>query len=255
VVGPDSGPLADGDVGVGRLAELPELVAAVASALGQGPLSGQRVLVTAGPTREALDPVRYLSNPSTGKMGLAVARAAHSLGAQVTVVLGPTAELPPRGVEVIRVTTAEEMRTAVLARVEPAQVLVAAAAVSDWRPDQVSPRKEKKSQGPLTLTLVRTPDVLQAASDQVWAAPRRPLLVGFAAETHDVLASARAKLERKRLDFIVANDLTAPAAGFGVETNQVVVLSHAGVETPLHGTKAEVAMRLWDVVLAGGRRG
>jgi phosphopantothenoylcysteine decarboxylase / phosphopantothenate---cysteine ligase len=255
VVGPAVGPLADGDVGAGRLAELPDLVAAVRSALGGGALAGQRVLVTAGPTREALDPVRFLSNPSTGKMGLEVAAAARRLGAKVTVVLGPTSEPSPAGVEVVGVTTADEMLAAVLARLDGLEVLVAAAAVSDWRPREVSERKEKKSEGPLAVTLVRTPDVLLTASQKVWAAPRRPLLVGFAAETHEVLESARAKLERKRLDFIVANDVAARGSGFAVDTNAVTVLSHSGQQTHLQGSKAEVAARLWEVVLAGGRRG
>ncbi len=250
LVGPGVGPLADGDVGAGRLSELPELISATRALFTGGTLQGKRVLITAGPTREALDPVRFLSNPSTGKMGLAVAEAAHARGAQVTVVLGPVGEVGSLPYEVVRVTTADELLAAVLPRVGEADFFVASAAVSDWKPAQVSSRKTKKGEGPESLQLVRTPDVLLTASAQVHAAARRPVLVGFAAETHDVLAYARGKLEKKRLDFIVANDVSADGAGFAGDTNVVTVLGADGSERQVRGTKREVANRLWDVLEA-----
>jgi phosphopantothenoylcysteine decarboxylase/phosphopantothenate--cysteine ligase len=248
-VGPAVGALADGDVGAGRLAELADLVAAVKGLFAGAKLSGKKVLITAGPTREALDPVRFISNPSTGKMGLAVADAAHALGASVTVVLGPVGEIGHVPYEVVRVTTADEMLAAVMARVEGCDVFVASAAVSDWKAQHVSSHKEKKTEGPQSVTLVRTPDVLMTASTKVQSNAKRPLLVGFAAETHDVLTYARGKLTRKGLDFIVANDVSAPGAGFGTDTNQVTVLGADGSAVAAQGTKREVAARIWDVLL------
>lgn len=249
-VGPGVGPLADGDVGAGRLADLPDLIEATRALFAKGPLAGKKVLITAGPTREAMDPVRFISNPSTGKMGLAVAEVARARGADVTVVLGPVGDLPAQGFDVVRVTTADEMLAAVMARVEACDVFVATAAVSDWKPASVAPQKTKKSDGPETVTLVRTPDVLKTASEKVHAAAKRPLLVGFAAETHDVITYAKEKLTRKKLDFIVANDVSAPGAGFGTDTNAVSILSSDGSTTQAQGSKREVAQRLWDVVAA-----
>jgi phosphopantothenoylcysteine decarboxylase/phosphopantothenate--cysteine ligase len=249
-VGPEVGLLADGDVGAGRLAALDALVDAVAALQAAAPLAGKRVLVTAGPTREALDPVRFLSNPSTGKMGLAMAHQARALGAQVTVVLGPIAPLPREGLEVIDVVTAEEMAREVLSRVAAVDVLVAAAAVSDWRPQTVSKEKAPKSDGPQTVTLVRTPDVLLSASQAVHALAKRPLLVGFAAQTHDVLTYTEQKRVAKRLDFIVANDVSKEGAGFGSDSNQVTVLGAGGARTEAAGTKREVAAQIWAVLQA-----
>ncbi|GMU60874.1 MAG: phosphopantothenoylcysteine decarboxylase [Myxococcaceae bacterium] len=252
MVGPGVGPLADGDVGPGRLAELPELIEA-ASALGAaGPLAGKKVLVTAGPTQEPIDPVRFVSNPSTGKMGLAVAEVARARGASVTVVLGPVGDVPRDGLDVVPVRTAEQMLAAVMARVESADVFVAAAAVSDWRPAAPSDKKTKKGEGPEALSLVRTPDVLATASKKVHANARRPLLVGFAAETHDVVDYAKEKLQKKRLDFIVANDVTQEGAGFGADTNRVTILGADGSRQDAAGEKREVASRLWDIVAAHG---
>ncbi|HET9450107.1 MAG TPA: bifunctional phosphopantothenoylcysteine decarboxylase/phosphopantothenate--cysteine ligase CoaBC [Aggregicoccus sp.] len=240
-VGPGSGELACGDVGAGRLAEVLQIVAAAAQRLGGGPLAGKRVLITAGPTREHLDPVRFLSNPSTGKMGMALAHAARELGAQVTVVLGPVGAVERSGLEVVDVVSAEDMAREVLGRVEGVDLFLASAAVSDWRPAQVAPQKVKKGESPEQVQLVRTPDVLAEASRRVAGRERRPLLVGFAAETEKVLEHAREKLERKGLDVIVANDVTAPGAGFGVDTNRVTVLFRDGREQALEGTKREVA--------------
>jgi phosphopantothenoylcysteine decarboxylase / phosphopantothenate---cysteine ligase len=247
-VGPASGPLADGDVGAGRLADLPDLIEGVRGLFSGAPLAGKHVLITAGPTRESMDPVRFISNPSTGKMGLAVAEVAHARGAKVTVVLGPVGEVGSVPFELVRVTTADEMLEAVMKRVEAADVFVATAAVSDWKPQTVSTHKEKKTDGPQTVTLVRTPDVLMTASAKVQANVKRPLLVGFAAETHDVIGYAKAKLTRKGLDLIVANDVSAPGAGFGVETNSVTVIGADGSTVPAQGTKREVAARLWDLI-------
>ncbi|MDP2272176.1 MAG: bifunctional phosphopantothenoylcysteine decarboxylase/phosphopantothenate--cysteine ligase CoaBC [Archangium sp.] len=247
-VGPASGPLADGDVGAGRLSDLADLIEGVRGLFSGAQLAGKKVLITAGPTREAMDPVRFISNPSTGKMGLAVAEVAHARGAAVTVVLGPVGDVGSLPFEVVRVTTADEMLEAVMKRVESADVFVATAAVSDWKPQAVSAQKAKKSEGPQTLTLVRTPDVLMTASTKVQANAKRPLLVGFAAETHDVIAYARGKLTRKGLDLIVANDVSAAGAGFGVDTNVVTIIGADGSTQGAQGTKREVAARLWDLV-------
>jgi phosphopantothenoylcysteine decarboxylase/phosphopantothenate--cysteine ligase len=238
VVGPDVGPLADGDVGAGRLAELPKIVEAAAALGKAGPLAGKRVLITAGPTREHLDPVRYLSNPSSGKMGLALAEVARARGADVTVVLGPTSATAD--VDVVRVTSADEMCAAVLQRLDGIDVFVAAAAVSDFKPAQRAPQKVKKTDAPESLSLVRTPDILATVSQKLAG---KALLVGFAAESEAVIANARAKLTGKKLDFIVANDMSA----FEGDTNSVTVLS-ASDAVEAKGTKREVAARIWDIV-------
>ncbi len=248
-VGPGAGMLACGDVGAGRLAEVTAIAAAAAGRLGHGALSGRRVLITAGPTREFLDPVRFISNPSTGKMGLALAEAARKLGAKVTVVLGPVGVVDRTGLEVVDVVSAEDMAREVLARVEAVDWFIATAAVSDWRPETRAPQKVKKGEQPEALRLVRTPDVLAEASRKVAAASRRPLLVGFAAETERVLEHAREKLERKGLDAIVANDVTAPGAGFGTDTNRVTVLVRSGAPKELEGTKLEVAHGILELLL------
>jgi len=253
MVGPGVGPLADGDVGPGRLSELPELIAAANALASAGPLAGRKVLVTAGPTQEPIDPVRFVSNPSTGKMGLAVAEVARARGADVTVVLGPVGDVATDGLELVRVRTADEMLAAVMARVEEVDVFVATAAVSDWKPANPSDKKTKKGDGPEALTLVRTPDVLATASAKVHASARRPVLVGFAAETHDVVAYAKDKLVRKRLDFVVANDVTAPGAGFGADSNRVTILGVDGTQVEAAGHKRDVAARLWDIVAAHRR--
>lgn len=252
IVGPGVGPLADGDVGPGRLSDLPEIIEA-ADALGAaGPLAGKKVLVTAGPTQEPLDPVRFVSNPSTGKMGLAVAEVARARGADVTVVLGPVGDVTADGLDLIRVRTADEMLAAVMARVEAVDAFVATAAVSDWKPATVAEKKTKKGDGPESVTLVRTPDVLATAAAKVHGNARRPLLVGFAAETHDVITYAKEKLAKKRLDFIVANDVTQPGAGFGADTNRVAILGADGSQVDVAGPKRDVAGRLWDIVAAHG---
>ncbi len=248
-VGPESGLLADGETGPGRLAQVGAIVEAAARLGEVGDLFGKRVLITAGPTREPIDPVRFVTNASSGKMGLALAQTARARGADVTVVLGPVAQAERDGLEVVSVVTAEQMAQEVLSRVAEVDFFVASAAVSDYRPESPAPQKVKKGEGAQTLTMVRTPDVLLEASRKVAALPRRPLLVGFAAETERVLEHAREKLARKGLDLIVANDVTAPGAGFEVDTNSVTLISRDGRELALAGSKREVAGRVWDVAV------
>lgn len=201
IVGPESGPLASGMVGEGRLVEPESLLAVIRATLGRhGPLAGARVVVTAGPTREPIDPIRFISNHSSGRMGYALAEAARDAGAQVTLITGPTERQPPFEVEVIHVQTAAEMAEAVQAAVETADALIMCAAVADYRPSRVAPEKIKKTEEQLSLPLERTIDIL--------ASVQRPGLVkvGFAAETERLLEHGRAKLEAKRLDLLVAND-------------------------------------------------
>jgi phosphopantothenoylcysteine decarboxylase/phosphopantothenate--cysteine ligase len=246
VVGPDSGALADGDVGAGRLAEPAEIAREAARLLGRRDLAGRRVLVTAGPTREPIDPVRFVSNPSSGKMGYAVARAAVRRGARVRLVSGPTALPDPPGVEVVRVGTAEEMAGAVLDADEGQDLFVAAAAVSDWRPRDPRPSKRKKGDGgDETLVLVRTPDILSTLGERHGGRPGGPVLVGFAAETEDVVANAREKLRRKRCDLVVANAVGRPGAGFGGDRNRVTLVGPSEI-AEIEGTKDAVADAILD---------
>jgi phosphopantothenoylcysteine decarboxylase/phosphopantothenate--cysteine ligase len=221
--------------------------AAMAALLRRRDLEGETVLVTAGPTVEDVDPVRFVSNRSSGKMGYRLAEAARDRGAKVILVSGPTSLPPPHGVEVVSVRSAQDMQRAVADRVGPATVVIAAAAVSDYRPVAASASKIKKTDGPVTLELVRTPDILKGLGEAKGAR----LLVGFAAETEDLAGNARKKLEAKNLDLVVANDVTAPGAGFGGETNAVVLLRRDGgrVDVPL-GSKREVAERILDEVRA-----
>jgi len=248
VVEPGSGYLACGWLGKGRLAEVGEIVDAGMAALARRrDLEGETVLVTAGPTVEDVDPVRFVSNRSSGKMGYRLAEAARDRGARVILVSGPTSLAAPHGVEVVAVRSAEEMQRAVADRVGPATVVVAAAAVSDYRPAAASVSKIKKTDGAVTLALVRTPDILKGLGE----AKGGRVLVGFAAETEDLVANARKKLEAKNLDLVVANDVTAARAGFGGDTNAVVLLRRDGTraDVPL-ASKREVAERILDEVRA-----
>jgi phosphopantothenoylcysteine decarboxylase/phosphopantothenate--cysteine ligase len=249
-VGPGVGLLADGDLGPGRLAEPHEIVEALAKLASAGDLSGAKVLVTAGPTREFLDPVRFLSNPSTGKMGLAIAQEAKTRGAKVTVILGPVVEADCEGVEIVRVTSAEQMDSEVLDRVSEVDYFIAAAAVSDYRPQSRAKQKLKKSHADEKLVLVRTPDVLADASRKVAQLANKPILVGFAAETERLIENAQVKLLKKSLDVIVANDVSQPDAGFAVDTNRVAVLSRRGERRELAGSKVDVARQIWDFLIA-----
>jgi phosphopantothenoylcysteine decarboxylase/phosphopantothenate--cysteine ligase len=251
IVGPAEGRLASGEVGRGRMVEPEEIVSTARIALGRkGDLAGWRVVVTAGGTREAIDPVRFVSNHSSGKMGYAVAIAARDRGAKVTLITAAT--LPePFGMEVVRVDSAAQMLAAVLQGTRQADLLVMAAAVADFRPQTVAGQKIKKkgdTEG-LTLEMVRNPDILAEVAAQKAAGAGPQITVGFAAETEDLLANAQSKLERKKLDLIVANDVTASDAGFAVDTNRVALLSAGGAvkELPLL-TKAEVAEVVLDEV-------
>jgi len=254
VVGPASGELASGLVGPGRLVEPAEIVAAIENLLTpSGGLAGEVVLVTAGPTREPLDPVRYISNRSSGKMGYAIAQAAARRGARVILVSGPTALDPPREAQVVHVETAQEMYEAVLSHLEAVTVVIKAAAVADYRPKQVARQKIKKDERVPEVTLESTPDILA----EVGKRKGRRILVGFAAETHDLVANARKKLQRKNLDLMVANDVSQPGAGFDADTNVVKILDAKGAveELPLL-PKPAVADRILDrvVQLVGKRR-
>ena len=241
---PAVGDLACGWQGQGKLPEPAAIFDYAEDLVGSKELAGRTVLVTAGPTREELDPVRYLSNYSSGKMGYAIARAARNRGAQVVLISGPV-ELPaPQKVELVPVTSAREMHAAVMARSDQADVIIKAAAVADFRPAQRAGDKLKKGDvNQVRLELVRNPDILAELGNQRGPA----LLVGFAAETGDLLAHARKKLEEKGADLIVANDVTAPGAGFGGDTNLVWLLDrNGGVEELPCLPKEEVAARLLD---------
>ena len=250
VVAPAHGELASGLVGDGRLPEPVDLVqhidAWLTPASGErSSLAGKHVLVTAGPTREAIDPVRFLSNGSTGTMGFALAAAAARRGARVTLVAGPVALPTPPGVDRVDVTTADDMLEAALAHAD-ADLVIAAAAVSDYAPAEPSERKLKKGEGGLTLRLRRTPDVLAALGERKHDGQ---VLVGFALETHDGEANARAKLERKRLDWIALNHASEPGAGMGSATNRVTLLGAGDRRVEMEtAPKAEVAERLLDAV-------
>jgi len=255
VVGPATGELADGDVGEGRLAEPEEIARVAERLLGPRDLASRRLLVTAGPTREPIDPVRYISNPSSGKMGFAVARAAARRGAEVVLVSGPTQLADPAGVRVVRVTTAEEMARAVLDEATPQDAYVAAAAVSDYRPLEPAASKRKKTAGDETLVLTRTRDILAALGERHGGSPSGPVLVGFAAETEDVVANAREKLRRKRCDVVVANKVGQKGSGFGADHNRVTLVGPAEI-AEIEGTKDSVADAIldWVVPILDARR-
>lgn len=252
-VGPGTGRLASGALGAGRMAEPAEILAAARRMLARGgPLAGRRVLVTAGGTQEPVDPVRYITNASSGKMGVALAEAAADLGAGVCLVHAPLAAPVPWGVESVPVRTALEMSEAVLARTGRTHLLIGAAAVADFRPADAAAQKIKKTPGQegLTLHLVRNPDILgqvaEARAETGW--PR--MVIGFAAETQDLLANADAKLRAKRLDLIVANDVTEPGSGFGSDDNRVTLLFADGRQAPLPAmSKLDVARRVLAAAL------
>jgi phosphopantothenoylcysteine decarboxylase/phosphopantothenate--cysteine ligase len=255
VVGPATGQLADGDVGEGRLAEPEEIALAATRLLGNLDLSGRRVLVTAGPTREPIDPVRFISNPSSGKMGYAIASVASRRGAEVVLVSGPTLLDDPAGVRTVRVETAEEMAHAVELEAGAIDLFVGAAAVSDYRPKVTSPSKIKKKEGEETIALARTPDILAGLGTRFAGRPDAPVLVGFAAETEEVIARAREKLKGKRCDLVVANRVGGPGAGFGADTNRVALVSAAEL-AEIEGPKEKVAEAILDWILPvlDGRR-
>ncbi len=243
-VGPTLGPLASGEVGVGRMAEPLDIVAALEVAVGTGALVGQRVLVTAGPTREYLDPVRFLSNRSSGRMGFALAAEAARRGAETLLVSGPVDLPTPAGVRRIQVETAAEMLAAVAAEAPGCDLVVMAAAVADYRPVRRSASKLKKSVGPPALELIENPDIL---AELARIAPRA-LRVGFAAETENLERESRRKLETKAADFIVANDVSRPDIGFDADENEVRVFSRQGEPVSLpRMAKSRLAAALLDL--------
>ncbi len=253
VVGPGDGFLACRWTGPGRLAEPADIVEAAAGLLTAQDLAGKRVVVSAGPTQEALDPARYLGNRSSGKMGAALAQAARRRGAAVTLVLGPSSVAVPLGVDAVRVETALQMRDAVRAAASGADVVVMAAAVADFRPRDVAAQKIKRGKlgGALQLSLVANPDILAELGVERGEAAR-PLLVGFAAETNDVIAHARQKLESKRCDLVVANDVSKEGIGFGSDRNAVAIVERGeggGSVVELEGDKAQVAHGILDEVV------
>jgi len=250
VVGPGDGFLACRWTGPGRLAEPVDILEAACRVLTRQDLAGVRIVVSAGPTRERLDPVRFLGNRSSGKMGYALATAAARRGAEVTIVSGPVALEQPPGIEVVRVQSAREMKTAIFDLRDSADAIIMVAAVADYRPASISEHKLKKSDigNELTLALVRNPDIL-AELGQQRGDKNRPLLVGFAAETESVVSSARKKLVAKRCDLIVANDVSRDDTGFESDTNAVTLVTHSDTtELPL-GSKAEIAHGVLDSVV------
>jgi phosphopantothenoylcysteine decarboxylase/phosphopantothenate--cysteine ligase len=246
IVEPGSGYLACGMVGEGRLAEPEEIVAATLSALGIGnDLAGETVLITAGPTREPVDPVRFLGNRSSGKMGYALAEAAVRRGARVVLVSGPVALDAPDSAEVVRVETAAEMHNAVMAHATAATIVIAAAAVADFRMRDTAQNKIKRN-GPMSLQLEATPDILADVAGR-----RRPgqIIIGFAAETENAIENGRTKLRKKNLDAIVVNDVSRSDIGFDSERNEVTILA-AGEEFAIPAApKNEIANRILDAAL------
>jgi phosphopantothenoylcysteine decarboxylase/phosphopantothenate--cysteine ligase len=238
VVDPEEGSLASGQIGQGRLAEEGTILAAIHEALApQRDWQGHRLLVSAGPTQEPIDPVRFISNRSSGKMGYAIAEAAQARGAQVVLVTGPTAIPTPKGVEVVPVATAEEMMKALSTRLAWSTAVIMAAAVADFRPKHlVAQKMRKQGRTDQTLDLEQTTDILASLS----AKRTTQLMVGFAAETHDLIAHAKGKLTAKGLDLIVANDVTTQGAGFGSDQNAAILIDRQGgmIELPLMPKRA-----------------
>ncbi|MDO6584904.1 bifunctional phosphopantothenoylcysteine decarboxylase/phosphopantothenate--cysteine ligase CoaBC [Salipiger sp. 1_MG-2023] len=248
VLGPDSGDMACGEYGPGRLVEVPQILAALETALSDGPLKGRRVLVTSGPTHEPIDPVRYIANRSSGAQGTAIAAALRDLGAEVVFVTGPAEVARPEGVEVIEVQSAIEMRAAVMATL-PVDAGVFAAAVADWRVENAGGSKIKKIAGQLpTLSFTENPDILAEVSNLPEGRPE--LVVGFAAETDDVVAHATAKRLRKGCDWIVANDVSPATGIMGGTENAIVLISGSGAEAWPRMGKSEVARQLAERIAA-----
>lgn len=260
IIEPDAGEMACGTIGPGRLSEPDRIVTraleilatvqsgAAANSHLKCDLQGERILITAGATREPIDPIRFISNRSSGQMGYALAQAAHRRGANVVIVAGPTTAAQPAGIELIKVTLAEEMRAAVLGQIEGASIVIAAAAVADYKAKKIAPAKIKKSEPMLNLELVRTPDILGEVARQKRAGQ---LLIGFAAETNDVISNAVTKMTSKNLDMIIANDVSRKDIGFDSPNNAVTILVRDGlqpVELPLM-SKLEIAERVLDEIV------
>jgi phosphopantothenoylcysteine decarboxylase/phosphopantothenate--cysteine ligase len=250
IVEPDSGYLACGMIGPGRLAANESIVASVMQALGASQdLAGETVLITAGPTREKIDPVRYITNRSSGRMGYALAEAALRRGARVLLVTGPTSIVPPNAAEVTRIETADQMRAAVLQLFSQATIVIKTAAVSDYRPKAAAIQKLKRT-GPMSLELEPTTDILAVLS----AKKSAQLIIGFAAETENVLENARKKLAKKSLDAIVVNDVSRDGVGFDSDRNAVTILTQDEVLEVPETTKWEVAQRVLDQIVKLRRR-
>ncbi len=246
-VEPAEGFLACGYEGKGRLADPEDIVEEVCATLTKKDLSSERIIVTAGPNAEPIDPVRFITNRSTGRMGFAMARVAWRRGAEVTLVSGPTALAPPRGVRFCSVRTALEMQQAVLASYDNATMVISAAAIADYRPAHVAPQKIKKQEGAFVIEMTRNPDILADLSQQ----KGNRMLIGFATETENVLQNAVSKLQRKNLDMIVANDVTQEGAGFAHDTNIVTLIDRSErMETLPLMSKDEVAHTVFDRLLA-----
>jgi phosphopantothenoylcysteine decarboxylase / phosphopantothenate---cysteine ligase len=243
-VGPNEGEQACGETGFGRLAEVDEIVAAAAARFGNQILAGLRVLITAGPTQEPIDPVRFITNRSSGKMGYAIARAAQMAGAQVTLVSGPTQQQVPAGITTTQVTTAAQMFEAISSRVAEADIFIATAAVADYTVEQPAPEKVKKGAAPRALTLAPTVDILG------WVAkrPNPPFTVGFAAETQDLLVNARGKLTAKNLNMVAANLVGKPGVGFDSDENELHVLWQGGEKQLGRASKDALARGLIAVI-------
>jgi len=246
LVGPASGEQACGDIGPGRLEEPAIIARAAAELFEDGLLQGKRVVITAGPTREALDPVRYISNHSSGKMGYALAQAAVDAGARTTIVSGPVQLTPPDRVRVVSVESARQMLEQCLELMPECDIFIACAAVADYRPAAVEPQKIKKGPDEMSLLLVRNPDIVATVA----AGEPRPFTVGFAAETRDVLAYAREKLQRKALDMIIANDVSDQSIGFNSELNEAVVLWRDGEQALARTGKGNMARQIIQLIAA-----
>ncbi len=246
-INPSSGRLACGDVGDGKLADTEEIAEVVLSHLHEPKdLVGKKVLVTAGPTRANIDPVRFLTNRSTGKMGYAIAKEARDRGAEVVLVSGPTSIKAPLGVKIIKVETNEEMLKAVKAEFDTSDIVVKSAAVSDYKPKTYSDKKIKKGPGNLNIELERDNDILK----ELGTLKKHQILVGFAAESNDVIENAHIKLKKKNLDYIVANNITESNAGFGSDTNRVTVINRDGKEISLDNmSKRLVGHELFNMIL------
>lgn len=249
VIEPETGSMACGEEGPGRLPQWQQVRDAVCSTLTPQDLAGKTVMVTAGPTEEPFDPVRFVGNRSSGKMGFALAATARQRGADVILICGPTAIEPPHGIEVIKVRTADEMYGEVLARFDRADIIVKAAAVSDFAPREIALQKVKKTEADFTITFKQNRDILKKLGEIKDQRPNPPLLIGFAAESENLLEHGRQKLETKNLDYIVINDITAADSGFAVDTNRVIMLSRSGEqkEFPLL-SKEETARRIWNEI-------
>ena len=233
-VGPEKGSLACGEEGIGKMADVPDIIESLKSAFANKDLLGERILVTAGPTREHLDPVRFFSNRSSGKMGYAIARSALRRGAEVTLISGPSSLDKPKGVHFISVETAEEMFSAVAGKLPSSTVLIMAAAVSDFMPEEMSPMKLEKSEK-LILHLKCSPDIIAAAGKK----KKKPFIIGFAAETGRKTDNAKKKLKQKNMDMIIFNDVTEAGAGFDLDTNRVVIIdSEKEVSLPVLSKEA-----------------